>query len=797
MKFSLNWLREWVKLPASNAEAVALLDDKLTAIGLEVEDIHSLGESLEHVVVGHIIDAQPHPDADRLQVCQVDAGQAEPLQIVCGAPNARVGLRAPLAMIGACLPGDFKIKAAKLRGVPSSGMLCAGKELGLSDANDGLMELPNDLAAGLPIVEALGLPDTQFELGITPNRADCFCIEGIARDVAAVLDTSMCRPDITDTPASVDDTIALDVTATDACPTYLARMVRGIDPSITTPMWMRQRLLRCGVRPVSLAVDITQYVMLELGQPMHAFDAAKLGSNIGVRMAKVEESLTLLDERTVTLDDSMLVITSDDQAIALAGIMGGLNSRVTESTVDVVLESAHFTPDTIAGRARKLNMSSDAAHRFERGVDPTLPERAMHRATALLLSLAGGQAGPICTASAASEQAAKPSITLRHQRLNRLLGADIDAASVDSILTRLGMSVVAEDGQWQVTAPSHRFDIAIEEDLIEEVARIYGYDNIADRRPHGDIHVKASPSNRVSSQQIRHLLAARDYAETIHFSFVDEALLKQWGMPAGIALANPLSSELGQMRPSLLPGLVATTGRNLARQQARVRLFEIGRSFHQQADGHIEPERLALVAAGNAQPEQWSDTARNVDFYDVKADIEAVLALRGQRGTLSVSTDALPSWLHPGKACALLLNGQPIGHLGHLHPSLVSSLDLGVNDLVVAELTLAPILSRDLAKPSAISNQPSLRRDLAFLVPEQVSWQEMAQSVRELLGSQLVSLTVFDQFSGQNLESGFKSIAMGLIIQDVSRTLTVDEADAVMHHVVSTLQDRHAARLRG
>ena len=567
MKFSENWLRSHVPTRASRDELSAVL----TAIGLEVEEVTALGEGLEHVVVARIVDAVRHPEADRLQVCKVDAGQGELLQIVCGAPNARPGLVAPLAMVGAQI-GELKIKPAKLRGVESNGMLCSAKELGLDNDASGLLELPDDAPVGQALVEYLGLPDASIEIKLTPNRADCFSLRGIAYDVAAAT-----RSDVLDftaeaIPAIGSRELAIQLDAGAEAPRYLGRVIEGVNAAARTPLWMAERLRRSGVRPVSLLVDITQYVMLELGQPMHAYDLGTLQGSIAVRRSRAGESLKLLDGRDAALDDSFLVVTDADRAVGLAGLMGGFDTRVTDATTAVFLEAAHFAPAAIMGRGRKLGLHTDAGHRFERGVDPALPRTAIEYATRLVLDLAGGTPAPVTEAVREADLPQPATIVLRRARITRVLGITVDDAEVERILRALGMDVVATANGWQVTAPSRRFDIAIEEDLIEELARIHGYEQIPTTLPGGASRVAMPSETQLDALSVRRQLVARDQQETVNFAFVDDALLTQWQLRDNLVpLANPLSAELAVMRPSLLPGLVATLGRNAARQIGRVR----------------------------------------------------------------------------------------------------------------------------------------------------------------------------------------------------------------------------------
>jgi phenylalanyl-tRNA synthetase beta chain len=797
MKFPESWLREHVAVDADRDQLAAAL----TAIGLEVEALDEIGGRLRGVVVGEIVACEKHPEADRLKVCRVDTGDGAPLQIVCGAPNARVGLKAPLATMGAVLPGGLEIGATTLRGVESAGMLCSAKELGIDADASGLLELSADAPVGCPIHELLGLPDARFELKLTPNRADCFSLRGIAYDVAAALGTRTKSLDQPVVAAQSDARIAIELQAGADCPRYVGRVIDAVDADVTTPVWLSERLKRSGIRPVSFLVDVTQYVMLELGQPMHAFDADRLQGPVGVRRARSGESLQLLDGREVTLDDGFLLITDADRPVALAGIMGGADTRVTEASRRVFLESAHFAPAAIIGRARKLGMHTDASHRFERGVDPALPREALERATQLILQVAGGVPGPVLEASLPEHLAAPAAVRLRRARLARVLGTRIADGEVERILTALGMMVATDDDGWRVTPPSRRFDIAIEEDLIEEVARIHGYERIPTTAPTGEIRMAPLPETRITDGAVREQLAARDYFEAINFAFVDAALLAHWGLGGEVvALSNPLSNELGVMRPSLLPGLIEALRRNSARQQARVRLFELGRVFHPArkppaGDAPIETPRIAAVACGSASAEQWSEKAREVDFHDVKGDLESLLALAGRVASVEFRTAGV-GWLHPGRAAEVWLDGHLAGSVGHLHPRLLKALDLD-QEVVVFEVDLAPVVRRDLPRATALSRFPSVRRDLAVVVPAEMPWSRLEGAVRGALGDLLTDLRVFDQYAGPGLEAGFKSVAMGLILQDVSRTLNDQDADQAMASALDALMRECGARRRG
>ena len=790
MKFSENWLRQHVRTHASREQLV----DTLTAIGLEVEELVPLGEGLDGVVVARIVSCEKHPQADRLQVCQVDAGTGAPLQIVCGAPNARAGLLAPLAMVGAKL-GDMAIKAAKLRGVESNGMLCSAKELGVDADASGLMELPADAPVGTPLADYLGLPDAAIELKLTPNRADCFSVRGIAYDVAAATGAQVEPMDAEPVPAAGDARLEVELHAGADAPRYVGRVVEGVDAARPTPPWMAERLRRSGIRPLSLPVDITQYVMLELGQPMHAFDRDLLRGPVGVRHARGGESLKLLDGREVSLDPGFLLVTDADRPVALAGIMGGHDTRVTDATRNVFLEAAHFAPAAIIGRGRKLGLHTDAGHRFERGVDPQLPRIAIERATRLLLEIAGGTPGPVVEAALDAHLPAPRPIHLRRARLARVLGLSVADAEVERILRALGLEVSADAEGWQVTPPARRFDLAIEEDLIEEVARIHGYDAIPARLPGGATCLVEPSETRVAEADARRQLAARDYLEAVNYAFVDAALLAKWDLAEGqVALANPLSAELGVMRTSLLPGLVDALARNAARQQPRVRLFELGKVFLAGGSGSppVETLRVAAVACGSASGKQWGVAERALDFHDLKGDLQSLAALSA--ATLEFRAATQP-WAHPGRSAEVLRDGVAIGWIGQLHPRLQRALDLDP-EVYAFELDLDVLLQRPLPRARALSRYPSVRRDLAFVLPESVTWATVRDTVQAAAGPILRGLELFDRYQGKGVESGCKSLAMGLILQEESRTLTDHDVDAVVAAVTAALERDHGAKIR-
>ncbi len=803
MKFSENWLRQHVKTDASRETLAATL----TAIGLEVEDMTVLGAALDGVVVARIVECAKHPEADRLQVCQVDAGQGAHapnglLQIVCGAPNARPGLLAPLAMIGTTV-GTLTIKAAKLRNVESNGMLCSAKELGIDADASGLLELPADAPVGMPLADYLGLPDAAIELKLTPNRADCFGVRGIAFDVAAALGSEVEPLDAAPVPAQSDTVLAVELAAGEKVPRFVGRVIDDVDAKVPTPLWMAERLRRSGVRPISFLVDVTQYVMLELGQPMHAFDKDTLVSPVVVRHARAGEEASLLDGRTVALDEDFLVVSDSRggkaaRTVALGGIMGGHDTRVTDATRHIFLEAAHWIPSAIVGRSRKLGLHTDAGHRFERGVDPELPRIAVEYATKLILDTAGGVPGPVIEAVREADLPKPQTIRLRRERLARVLGVRVADSEIERILRALGLGVeIGVDG-WTVVAPTRRFDLAIEEDLIEEIARIHGYDAIPTTLPGSAARLVSPTESLVSESDLRRRMTARDYLEAINYAFVEGELLATWQADAGaVPLANPLSAELSTMRTMLLPGLVSALARNAARQQSRLRLFEMGKVFAATDAAPLETRRIAAVACGTAQAEQWGLTERAVDFHDLKADLDSLAAAAGAVLEYRASHAA---WGHPGRSADVYRTDEQgvearIGWIGELHPRLQRALGLDVA-VVGFEVDLAPLQRRELPRAAGLSRFPSVRRDLAFVVAETVPWAALEASVRRAAGPSLQDLRLFDRYVGKGVESGCKSLAMGLILQEESRTLTDREVDQAVAAVVTALRGEHGAEIR-
>jgi len=791
MRFSLNWLRQWVPTDL-DAQSVA---DRLTAAGLEVDELETIGTGLDGVVVGEIVDCKPHPDADRLRICEVNYGADAPVTIVCGAPNARAGLKAPLATVGTTLPNGLKIKPARLRGVESRGMLCSAPELGLGEDASGLLELPETLTPGAELAHALGLPDHVIEVDLTPNRADCLSIRGIARELAAAVSLECREPDIAAIAPDLDDDVEIELLDPTDCPRYVGRLIRGIDPQATTPGWMVERLERSGLRSRSPVVDVTNYVLLELGQPMHAFDAGVIEGGIRVRRARPGDRITLLDGQAIEPDEDMLLICDHAKPVALAGIMGGLDSAVGDATCDILLESAWFNPASIIGKGRRLGLATDSSHRFERGVDPELQIRAIERATALILDIVGGRPGPVVEKASVEDLPRVPSIRLRIKRVNKVLGTDLDASRVSDILTRLGMTLAPDGDDIRVTPPSARRDLAIEVDLIEEVARMVGYDQLPSRAPGGRLTAIVASERSVAMDTIRSSLHSRGFQEIMTWSFVSEddlAVLAQ--KAAAQPLANPLSQEMGVLRTSLLPGLLRTAGNNLRHQQPRLKLFETGHVFSS-AGGWTESERIGLAIAGHAHPESWLADRRDFDFYDLKGEVEHLAGCVGHRPDALEATAHSVDWLHPGQSCALSLNGCDLGFAGQLHPGLAREFDLD-HTLFVAELDLNILRERELPQFGGTARYPSVRRDLALIVPETVPVADLQRVCAQSIGRTLEKCIVFDKYQGKGIESGYKSVGIGLILRDVSRTLTDEEVDSVMLSVVASLKAECKISLR-
>jgi phenylalanyl-tRNA synthetase beta chain len=791
MKFSEQWLRGWVSPQASRDELVA----RLSMAGLEVDSVTLAAGEFSGVVVGEVLATEQHPDADKLRVCQVSDG-SETFQVVCGAPNVRPGLKIPFAKIGALLPGDFKIKKAKLRGVESNGMLCSQSELQVGEGNDGLMELPDDAPTGQDFRVYLELDDASIEVDLTPNRGDCLSLAGLAREVGALYAAPVTRPSIAAVAAVNDEVRPVEVLAPAACPRFLGRVVRNVDLSKATPLWMVERLRRSEVRSIDAAVDITNYVMIELGQPMHAYDLAEIDGGIRVRMAEEGEKITLLDGQEVALRGDTLVIADHARLLGIAGVMGGENSGVTAKTRDVFLEAAFFEPISVAGKARSYGLHTDASHRFERGVDSNLAREAMERATALLLDIAGGEPGPIIECVSEQHLPQIAPITLRAERVSQMLGLELGAAEIETLLTGLGLRVTTSgQGQWSVEVPSHRFDISLEVDLIEELARLYGYNRLPVRYPQARLAPQASPEARSDLPALRRLLVARGYQEAITYSFIDPKLFELFSPGVEpLLLANPISADMAAMRSSLWPGLVKALQHNLNRQQDRVRLFESGLRFVGQLEGLKQEPMLAGVVCGSRLPEGWAQGRETVDFFDVKADVEAVLGFAGALDAFTFVPGQHPA-LHPGQTARIERDGQEVGYLGALHPELVKSLGLD-RAVFVFELVLAEVSEGRLPKFQELSRFPEVRRDLALLADRDVAASSLLAVIRENAGEWLTDLRLFDVYQGKGIDPHRKSLAVGLTWQHPSRTLNDDEVNATTQTILTSLEQRLNATLR-
>lgn len=794
MKFSESWLREWVNPAIDSAELVS----RLTMAGLEVDAVEAVAPQFDGVVVGEIIEVAAHPDADKLRVCQVAGSPEGKLQVVCGAPNARVGIKVPFATIGANLPGDFKIRSAKLRGVESSGMLCSAKELGVSDEDAGLWELPVDAPVGANLREYLNLDDKLIEVDLTPNRGDCLSINGLAREVGVLCDVNVQGPVISPVAAVIEDSFSVVLEAAHHCPRYAGRVIRNVDISKPTPQWMVEKLRRSGVRSIDAVVDVTNYVLLELGQPMHAFDLDKLDGSISVRSSKAGEQISLLDGSKRTLNADTLLITDGSGPIAIAGVMGGDHTAVGTETRNIFFESAFFNPLAIVGQARQYGLHTDSSHRFERGVDPQLCTLAIERATALLLDIVGGEPGPVVVAELADHLPARKTVVLRRQRLSQQLACELDNATVEGIFERLGLELQASDEKaWTVAVPGWRFDIAIEADLVEEVARVHGYNNLPTRVLSSPLAIAPRDESRLSLARLRNELTARGFREAITYSFVDPKLQRALD-PEGqfVDVANPISSDMAVMRTTLWSGLIAALQRNLNRQQSRVNLFETGLRFIQdQAGSLVQEPMIAGLIHGEREPESWTGGKSKVDFYDLKGHVQALLNLGGKSASYRFEVAQHPA-LHPGQTAAVYQGSELVGYLGKLHPSVQKQLDLD-QPAYLFELRLGLVTGAAIPLFREISRFPEVRRDLAVIVDEAVPAQALLDAVKCVASELLTDLRVFDVYQGKGVENNRKSIAISLTFQGESRTLNEAEITAAVDAVISVLKDKFQGTLRG
>jgi phenylalanyl-tRNA synthetase beta chain len=791
MKIAESWLREWVN-PGLDTEA---LGHKLTMLGHEVDEITIEGVGLDGIVVAEVIEFGKHPDADRLSVCKVSTGKGALIDIVCGAPNLFQGMKSPLAVPGLTLPNGIELRKSKIRGIVSNGMLCSAAELGLGDDSGGIISLPSDAPIGTALADYLSLPDAVFDLDLTPNRGDCFSIYGIARDVAALTGAELKSAAVDGIAATIDDSVPVELIEPAGCPVFAGRVIRGIDPGARSPLWMIERLRRAGLREIHPVVDITNYVMLELGQPLHSYDLGLLKGAIRPRLAKKGEKVTLLDGKEVEVNNATLVITDDSGVIGIAGIMGGLSTAVSDATADIFFEAAFWPPDFMAGRARCYGLHTDASMRFERGVDPTGQERAIERATELLLEISGGVAGPtvLTTASEHIPQAKK--IRLRRARIAHLLGVEIADKIVADILVRLGLGVSNADDGWDVVAPLHRFDIAIEADLIEEVARIHGYDSIPETTAVAETPLATATESRIDFETVVSTLVARDFQEVVTYSFIDaDADKRVSGNDSQLELSNPISSEMSVMRASLWPGMLEAAARNAARQQDRIRLFELGKSFHGSLQDHTEVVRIGGLASGPVVPEQWGSKAQPVDFFDIKSDVAALLALAGGADEISYEAAAHPA-LQPGQAAKILRNGDVIGVVGKLHPQVAKHFALKRN-VFLFELDADRALASQAPAATSVSKFPTIRRDISIFVDEKFTSTELVKAAASAAPDLIQSVRIFDVYTGEGVEVGLKSVAISLILQETSRTLTDDDADAAQAAVVRKLLQEFAAELR-
>ena len=802
MKFSESWLREWVN-PAISSDELA---HQITMAGLEVDAVEAVAGKFSGVLIGEVVECGPHPDADKLQVTKINLGpdfnDGELVDIVCGAKNCRLGLKVAVATVGAVLPGDFKIKKAKLRGVPSHGMLCSESEIGLSDDSNGIMELANDAPIGKCVREYLDLNDVTIDVDLTANRGDCLGLKGLAREVGVLNSLSVTEPEITTVSATIDDTLDITLSAEAACPRYLGRVIKNINVNAQTPLWMVEKLRRCGTRSIDPVVDVTNFVLLEQGHPMHAFDLSAIEGGINVRYANEAEKLTLLDGNEVTLSTQTLVIADNAKALAMAGIFGGLASGVTSESKDIFLESAFFAPLAILGKARQYGLHTDASHRYERGIDPQLQRDAMERATQLLLEIVGGEAGPIVEAVSKDNIPAEKTVTLRRAKLDGRIGHHIKDATVSEILTRLGFNVTEngteQDKVWTVVVPAYRFDISIEVDLIEEVARIFGYNNIPNVSPKATLAMREQKEAQLPVSKLRNVLVNRGYQEAITYSFVDPKVQTQLHPgQATMTLPHPISSEMSEMRVSLWTGLLQSVAYNQNRQQARVRLFETGLRFipdDSVENGVRQDNMIAGVLSGQRSEEHWDIEKAASDFYDIKSDVQALLGLTNNESDFVFSKAEIDA-LHPGQTAAIHKNGVLVGHLGALHPELERKLGLNGRTLVF-ELLLSEVCTQNIPQARDISRFPANRRDIAVVVDEQVSANKVLQLIEKVGGNYLVDLNLFDVYQGNGIESGFKSLAIAMTLQDNNKTLEEKDITDVVDRVVDTLKTELNASLR-
>lgn len=791
MLVSENWLREWVN-PDLPIEQIA---ETLTMAGLEVDSIHPQSPEFSDVVVAQVLSVEPHPDAKKLKLCQLDDGSDESIRVVCGADNVSRGIKVPLARVGARLPDEVKIGNTRIRGVESLGMICSAMELGLAEKSDGIMRLDDTAIPGTALEDHLQLPDRILELELTPNRGDCLGIAGVARELAALTDTR-CRPvGIEPVVATSEIQVPVKIMAPEGCPRYVARIIESIDPAARTPDWMKEKLRRCGIRPISCIVDITNFVMIEIGQPMHAFDLENLDKGIVVRNAEKGESLTLLDEKDLNLQEDDLLICDHGGPVALAGIMGGMGSGISSATKSVLLESAYFSQEKIIGKARRIGIQTDASYRFERGVDPYLQEPAIQRATQLILDICGGQPGPVIERADHKHVPVKQSVAVRYSQINKVIGLDVKPEQAHDYLTRLGCVVETGQAALKVTPPAFRFDLEYEHDLIEEIARLFGYNRIPENPPNAAAHSRGASESRIAPDRIKDLMIDRGYQEAITYSFVDSGMQENFNpIQTAVTLENPISDALSEMRLSLLPGLLNCLVLNYHRQHRHIRLFEVGNAYKVIKNQRHESHMLGAISTGSQFPEQWGRQSGTVDFYDIKSDFEAIAMLSGGHRRYEFTADSLTGF-HPGRCAKIYVDGSQVGIIGQILPAIAAQYDVD-QDIYYFEVGMNAISKSPIPFYRSTSKFPSTRRDLSIIVDQQVTAQALIDNIRESAGDDLVELKLFDVYTGKPIDSNQKSVSIGLTFQALERTLTEGEMDETCQRVMGQLNYKFNAKLR-
>lgn len=789
MKISEKWLHEWVDASITSEK----LAEQLTMAGLEVEGIETVAPLFQSVIVGEIVDISPHSNADHLWVCQVNIGKSS-LQIVTAAENATLSARVAVATVGAQLPRVSRVEEVDFKGMISSGLLCSLQDLGLTDSiSSGLYILPHDAPIGQDLREYLDLNDIIFEIKLTPNRADCLSVMGLAREVASTNKTKLKSPSFKSIAAQIPTKFPIQVSAPKDCPRYIGRVITGINSKAISPIWLQERLRRSGIRSIHPVVDVANYVMMELGQPLHAFDLDKLEKKIDVRLAKSAEKITLLDGREVELNPDTLIIADDTKPLAIAGIMGELDSAVSESTTNIFLESAFFAPLSIVGRARRYGLATDASQRFERGVDPNLAAKAAERATEILLQIVGGEVGPLIEVVSQDDLPKTAIIQLRLPRVKALLGIELSPAVIKELLVYLGMQIAEKDSYWEVTVPSYRFDLQTEVDLIEEIARSYGYDHIPSKLPAFTPAAKSIPENSLSAFRIREWLMDKGFQEIISYSFIDSKLQQKLDPEnKPIELENPISAEMNVMRTQLWPGLINALNYNLNRQQSRAKFFEIGMCFVNNSQGVEQEMRVGGVLSGSIFPEQWGVKNRAVDFFDLKGEVECLLTNSSE---VVQYTAAIHPALHPGQSAAIMMGDTQVGLLGALHPALQKDLDLP-QQAFLFEISLSAMGQQALPSYKELSKFPSIRRDIAFVIKDNIPLMEISKIIKQAAGNLLKNLQLFDVYQGNTIQEGQRSLAFGLILQASDRTLVDEEVNQLIGKVVGTLQDNFSVIMR-